>query len=79
MTEGEDSTQVVFEQFPSFVGDGNVPVMIASSQTLIFFEMDAAMVRQLMLDDSSYYTMLTGDTDPTGFSLVNDVLTCIRS
>jgi hypothetical protein len=76
IAEDQGDTTVVFEQFPSPVGEGQVPTTIASSRTLTFYGMKIDRVRALMLEDSRYYTELMGYEDPEGFAPVNAVLIC---
>jgi len=76
LTEEKGDTTVLFEQFPSPVGEGHVPVTIASSRTLTFYGVKVDRVRALMLQDPRYYTELVGYKDPEGFAPVNAVLVC---
>ena len=76
LTEEKEETTVLFEQFPSPVGGGQVPVTIASSRRLTFYGMKVDRVRALMLQDPHYYTELVGYEDPEGFAPVNAVLVC---
>ncbi|MGK7887706.1 MAG: hypothetical protein AB4042_00130 [Leptolyngbyaceae cyanobacterium] len=75
LTEDEGNTSVLLEVFPSYVGSFE-PVTIRSSRTLLFYETGLEAARQLMLQDPTYYTELTGDPDPQGFSHINAVLIC---
>ncbi|HEY9879872.1 MAG TPA: hypothetical protein V6D29_15565 [Leptolyngbyaceae cyanobacterium] len=76
ITEEEGDTTVLFEQFPSPVDEGELPVTIASTRTLTFYKAGAEEVRQLMLQNPVYYSELMGYEDLEGFGLVNDVLKC---
>lgn len=76
IAEDKGDTTVLFEQFPSPVGERQVPVTIASSRKLTFYGMKIDRVRALMLQDARYYTELMGYEDPEGFAPVNAVLVC---
>jgi hypothetical protein len=74
--EDKEDTTVLFEQFPSPVGGGQVSATIASNRKLTFYGMKIDGVRTLMLQDPRYYTELLGYEDPEGFAPVNAVLVC---
>ena len=60
ITEEDGNTIFVFDQFPSNIGDGQVPATIAASRLLTFYDTDLDTARQLMLDNPRYYTELVG-------------------
>lgn len=76
ISEEDGNTTFVFEQFPSNIGNGQVPATIASQRFLTFYETDLASARQLMLQNSEFYSELVGYPDPEGFAPVNATLTC---
>jgi hypothetical protein len=76
ITEEEGNTTFLFEQFPSNIGNGQVPATIASSRVLTFYETELDEARQLMLQNPDFYSELVGYPDPEGFGPVNAVLTC---
>lgn len=76
ITEEDGNTIFVFDQFPSNIGDGQVPATIAASRLLTFYDTDLDTARQLMLDNPRYYTELVGYAAPEGFAPVSNVLTC---
>lgn len=76
ITEEDSNTTFLFEQFPSNVGDGSVPVTLATNRMLTFYETDLDQARQLMLNNSDYYSELVGYPDPEGFAPMDAVLTC---
>lgn len=63
LTEESGDTTVLFEQFLSPVGGGETPVTISSTRTLTFYGIGAEEVRQLMLQNSAYYSELVGYED----------------
>jgi len=76
ISEEDGNTTFVFEQFPSNIGNGQVPATIASQRFLTFYETELAAARRLMLQNSEFYAELVGYSDSEGFAPVNDVLTC---
>jgi len=74
--EQDGNTTFRFEQFPTPVGSERPGVTIASRRELVFYGVGADQARQLMLNDSSYYSELLGYTSPKGFAEVNAVLVC---
>jgi len=77
VTEADGNTTFLFEQFPSNVGiDPSVPVTIASSRELTFYETPLDRARTLMLENPDYYSELVGYSDPEGFGPVNQTLAC---
>jgi hypothetical protein len=76
ITEEDGNTTFVFEQFPSNIGNGQVPATIASQRFLTFYKTDLAAARRLMLQNPGFYSELVGYPDPEGFAPVNATLTC---
>jgi len=76
ISEEDGNTTFVFEQFPSNIGNGQVPATIASQRFLTFYETDLASARRLMLQNPEFYSELVGYPDPEGFAPVNATLTC---
>lgn len=76
ITEDKGDTTFLFEQFPANIGDGLVPVTIASNRMLTFYGTELGEARQLVLQHPDFYTELVGYADPDGFAPVNAVLTC---
>jgi hypothetical protein len=76
VTEEDGNTTFLFEQFSSNVGDGSVPVTLETNRMMTFYETDIDQARQLMLNNSDYYSELVGYPDSEGFGPVNEVLTC---
>jgi hypothetical protein len=76
ITEEEGNTTFVFDQFPSNIGNGQVPATIASSRFLTFYETGLDTARQLMLQNPEFYSELVNYPDPEGFAPVNATLTC---
>jgi len=76
ITEEKGNTTFLFEQFPSNIGNGQVPATIASSRVLTFYGIELDKARQLMLQNPDFYSELVGYSDPEGFAPVNAVLTC---
>lgn len=77
ITEEDGNTTFLFEQFPSHVGiDPSVPVTIASSRELTFYETPLDQARTLMLQNPAYYSELVGYSDPEGFAPVDQVMGC---
>lgn len=70
------NTNVIFEQFPSPLGDAQVPATIASQRILTFYETGLEEARQLLLQNPDYYSELVGYPDSEGFAPMNAVLTC---
>ena len=75
LTEQAGNTIVVFEQFPSPVGNAQ-NVTIANRRELIFYGRNINQARQLLLQNKEYYSELVGYEDPEGFQPINEVLTC---
>jgi hypothetical protein len=76
IAEQDGNTTFVFEQFPSNIGNGQVPATISSQRFLTFYETDLASARRLMLQNPEFYSELVGYSDPEGFAPVNATLTC---
>ncbi len=76
IAEDAGDTTFLFEQFPSNIGNGQVPATIASSRVLTFYGTELDEARQLMLQNPDFYSELVGYPDPEGFGPVNAVLTC---
>ncbi len=74
--EDVGNTNFIFEQFPSPLGDGQVPATIASQRILTFYETGLEEARQLLLQNPDYYSELVGYPDSEGFAPMNAVLTC---
>lgn len=73
LTEADGNTTVIFEQFPSPVGNR---ITIANRREMVFYGRAVNETRQLLLQNSKYYSELVGYNDPEGFAPVNAVLTC---
>ena len=71
ITEEDSNTTFVFDQFPSNIGNGQVPATIASRRFLTFYETGLEEARQLMLQNPDFYSELVGYPDPEGFAPVN--------
>lgn len=71
------NTLATYDSFPSNAGSyqGN-SVAIATTRTLIFYNMSIDRAREAMLSKPSFYTELIGFQPEKGFKSVNDLLTC---
>lgn len=73
LTESSGNTNVIFEQYPSNLGD---KVTIANRRVMVFYGRNVNEARQLLLQKPQYYSELVGYKDSEGFAAVNAVLTC---
>ncbi|MGB3612590.1 MAG: hypothetical protein WBA10_02265 [Elainellaceae cyanobacterium] len=76
ITEEDGNISFLYEQFPSNVGNGDVPVTIASNRVLTFYETELAAARQMMRQNPEFYSELVGYPDPEGFASIDAVLIC---
>lgn len=75
LTEANGATEVVYEQFGSPV-PGPVEAIFTTERSLTFPNRAIDQVRQLLLNNPTYYRELVGFSDPDGFAPVNDTLIC---
>ncbi len=76
ITAEANTITFLYEQFPSNVGDGSVPITLSSERTLTFYETDLDQARQILLNSPGLYSDLVGYEDPEGFGPLNALITC---
>lgn len=76
ITEAAGDTTLEFEQFPSLVGNGEVPATLAVKRVMTVYGLGLTATRQLLLDQPQYYYELLGYENAEGFGPINDLLTC---
>ena len=75
LTETNGTTEVTYEQLGALV-PGPVEAVLTSQRSLLFPNQSIDRVRQLLLNNTTYYRELVGFDDPDGFAPVNDTLIC---
>ena len=75
LIETNGATEVTYEQLGAFV-PGPVEAVLTSQRSLLFPGQSIDEVRQLLLNNTTYYRELVGFDDPDGFAPVNATLIC---
>ncbi|ESA37218.1 hypothetical protein N836_04270 [Leptolyngbya sp. Heron Island J] len=75
LTEADGATEVTYEQLGAVV-PGPVEAVLTSQRSLLFPGQSIDGVRQLLLNNATYYRELVGFDDPDGFAPVNATLIC---
>ncbi len=76
ITAEEGTITFLYENFPSPVGDGSVPITLSYERSLTFYETTLDQARQILADSPRLYSELVGYEDPEGFGPLNSLLTC---